>query len=223
MGREKAVLLINSRMERTNFMESEKNKARKYKRKSLIKIPFQLHWIGVAFIFAFVLLSIFILLFVTHFLITTNMGFFESLSRYYDTFLIIVVAWLIYLVMLLAAVRSSLQTAGPEYRFRRYIDSIAKGDFDQPQVVLRKRDELKDLAADFNEMMKYLKKRRIESLKAVRTIEMNIERLEISEKDDKNGEPSREECIKIIKEACLKLYEIQCSSSNSDDDAAKNK
>lgn len=53
--------------------------------------------------------------------------------------------------IVLCVVLISHRIAGPIYRIRRTLKALARGEFGDP-VVLRKRDELKDLANDVNEL-----------------------------------------------------------------------
>lgn len=76
------------------------------------------------------------------------------------------------LVMLYwAALISSHRTAGPLYRFSRALGQVAQGDLSQ-RLVLRQKDQLKDLAEEFNTMTTCLASRldeidsQMENLKA---------------------------------------------------------
>ena len=77
----------------------------------------------------------------------------------------------ILLMLYWAALISSHRAAGPLYRFSRAMGQAAQGDLSQ-RLVLRKKDQLKDLAEEFNSMTQCLASRlneidcRIEELQA---------------------------------------------------------
>ncbi len=68
--------------------------------------------------------------------------------------------------------------AGPAFRLRKHLEAVLAGDLEQPDVVLRKKDYLKDLAATVNAIAALVRRRRDDARTAREAIDAALAALE---------------------------------------------
>ena len=66
---------------------------------------------------------------------------------------------LVSFLWIFVGIMASHRIAGPVFRMKRYLDSVADGNYSE-RLTLRKKDELKDLADAINRLVDKLGKRK---------------------------------------------------------------
>ena len=115
-------------------------------------------------------------------------------------------------VIALISFRISHKIAGPIYRVRGVLESVATGDYDIPSVRMRKHDEFQELAEDLNKMISSLRERRDQAQNISNTLLKDLDTL-AQIQHDKHGEsvPSQDqskESFAEIQNTCSRLIEI---------------
>lgn len=101
----------------------------------------------------------------------------------------------------------SHRIAGPSWRFKKVLDSIAAGRFNHT-VVLRKGDYLKDLATKFNETLKDLNARQSSHISIVQEIQGQIDNLVSVLNSQNPSEPELQNTAKRISGNISRLSKI---------------
>jgi methyl-accepting chemotaxis protein len=192
-----------------NTKSSEKG----YKRRQyLVNTPNQLHLLGWIFLITIAVvatISFAILCYVFNLCSAQTVGSLDE-TMYQSTgirpcpIIILVIFWLFLTYIAWYAFRLTHRIAGPIYKFRSVVQSIAKGDYDIPVIHLRKRDEFKELADDLNYMMDNLKNRNTQIRETAKKIAGNLDKL--SQKlNEKEMDNQTREYIAKIQQDCKEL------------------
>lgn len=177
------------------------------RRKYLIKRGLQFRYIGAILVTVFIVALICVT--TTYYSLLVLFG--EKLANVYPQGRLMVTLKQVNLIVLsrilillpfvaVAGLLLSHRIAGPVFRIEKVLKEIGDGNFDI-QVHLRKRDELKDVAAAINQMNLNLKERKLKEEGILHKISDTSKRIKELLKEDPLNKPAiAEELNSIIKE-----------------------
>ena len=115
--------------------------------------------------------------------------------------------WLLLTLLAWISFRLTHRIAGPAYKFQQVIQSITAGNYDIPQIRLRKEDELLELAESLNSMLDSLRSRREKYNRIKGSLDQNLENLaQILE--EKKELSQVKQSLEQLRKACSEFKDI---------------
>lgn len=193
-------------------MNTPKNNPNNRRRKYIINPRLQIPWVIWIFLLALAIIACFIVAIALYIIPRENQETLDPMIWDISPLIVIVILWILLTVLAWIVILMSHKFAGPIYRFQSVVKAITNGNFDLPPINLRKRDEFKDVAEDFNKMIEVLRVLNNKLKEVDKEIKDNTDAL-TKIIDDESIEISKQkqaikECVEKIANAGSKLTKI---------------
>lgn len=136
-----------------------------------------------------------------------NLFFYDSESGRFSPFAIIIIFCILLILFALIILRMTHRIAGPVYRLKKIMNTIAEGNFDIPEIKFRKYDEFQDVADDFNKMLSKINSRHNGIKNQIQSIKQDIEK-SINDGSIPKNESQIKDYLSVILENLSKIEKL---------------